>query len=373
MSDFPLLQQTDKTSSQPTAITIGLLPGEGIGPEMVQAATTVLQSVECVTQERRFHIITGGAIGDAAVRECGEALSPQIRDFCCNVFSRGGAILAGAGGGRFVYDVRKHFDLFYKLNPLVPSAALDQARRFQHGHTANVDILVIRENSGGIYQGHWDEAVDEFHGRVATHRFQYSEHQVRRVLHVAAGFARKRRGELTLVHKPSGVPTVSRLWSDCARQIADEHDLRLRELEIDYACFHMIHDPWRFDVVVTPNLFGDIVADIGGVLLGSRGLCFGASYSAAGEAVYQTNHGAAHDLAGTDRANPVGQILSLAMMLRESFGLAREARLIEAAVESVWSAGTRTEDVQEPGCRIVGTREMADCIAGAVWKLSHKS
>ncbi|MBS0265822.1 MAG: 3-isopropylmalate dehydrogenase [Planctomycetes bacterium] len=364
--------QAEANKVEETPLTIGLLPGEGIGPEMIAAAKAVLQAVESITPQRRFQLLTGGAIGDAAVRECGTPLSPAICDFCKDVFARKGAILAGAGGGRFVYDVRQQFDLYYKLNPLVPSAALDRARRFQPRHTEQVDILVVRENSGGIYQGCWGESKCDSFGRLATHKFQYNEHQVRRVLHIAAGYAQKRRGELTLVFKPNGIPTVSQLWSDCARELATEYGIKLRELEIDYACFHMIHDPWRFDVIVTPNLFGDIVSDIGGVLLGSRGLCYGASYSAAGEAVYQTNHGAAHDLAGTDRANPVGQIFSLAMMLRLSFGLAREARLIEAAVEQVWSSGTRTEDVQEPGCRIVGTREMADCIAAAVWKLSHE-
>ena len=189
--------------------------------------------------------------------------------------------------------------------------------------------------------------------------------QIRRILTVAGAIAQERRGEMTVVVKPGGIPTVSRLWSDCARDVARELSLRTREIEMDYAVYHLIQDPQMLDVVVTPNMFGDILSDAGGVLLGSRGLCHGASYSPTGAAVYQTNHGAAHDLAGTDRANPVGQIFALAMLLHESFGLVHEARLIEAAVADVWRNGYRTADVAEAGSRIVGTREMACRIADA--------
>ena len=169
-----------------------------------------------------------------------------------------------------------------------------------------------------------------------------------------------------MVTKPNGVPTISNLWLRCAREIATAYQIPLRELEIDYAAFALIQDPRQFDVIVTPNLFGDILSDVGGVLLGSRGLCYGGSFSDTGVAIYQTNHGAAHDLAGTDRANPVGQIYSLAMMLRESFGLPREAIGIHAAVDQVWHKGVRTDDLAEPGCQSVGTQEMARLIAEAV-------
>jgi 3-isopropylmalate dehydrogenase len=352
--------------------TIGVLKGEGIGPEVVGAALTVLGALESINwNNNRFHVSLGGAIGHDAVRECGQALSPGVHQFCTEVFAAGGAILAGPGAGRFVYDMRRQFDLFCKLNPLVTCRELRHAGCLKPDHTAEVDVLVVRENVAGVYQGRWNETSNNGDGRIAHHSFCYSETQVRRVLNVAAAIARERRGELTLVLKPSGMPTISRLWSDCARDVARECSIHIRELEIDYAVFHLIQNPREFDVIVTSNMFGDIMSDVGGVLLGSRGLCYGGSFSSAGAAVYQTNHGAAHDLAGTDRANPVGQIFSLAMLLRESFGLAREADLIEAAVVDVWRRGIRTADLREDGCRVVGTREMADRVADAVVELAN--
>jgi 3-isopropylmalate dehydrogenase len=139
---------------------------------------------------------------------------------------------------------------------------------------------------------------------------------------------------------------------------------------VDLAAYRLLQHPRELDVVVAPNLFGDVLADLGGVLLGSRGLSFSGNFAAGGASVYQTNHGAAHDLAGKDRANPVGQVLSLAMLLRESFGLAAEAALVERAVAEVYRLGFRTDDVAEAGCRAIGTREMAERIAAAVLDLA---
>jgi 3-isopropylmalate dehydrogenase len=174
-----------------------------------------------------------------------------------------------------------------------------------------------------------------------------------------------------LVVKPGGVPTISNLWSVCAREVASDFAVNIRELEIDNAAYQLVQDPHQFDVIVSPNLFGDILSDLGGVLLGSRGLCYGASFSCNKAAVYQTNHGAAHDLASTNRANPVGQIFSLAMMLRESFGLSEAADLIDAAVSEVWRQGWRTEDLSQTGCRVLGTREMATHVAESVVRLAE--
>jgi 3-isopropylmalate dehydrogenase len=354
----------------PTGRVIGILPGEGVGPEMIGAAVRVLRAVEDVVPGFRCEVREGGLIGDAAIARDGTPLTPPVAQFCRDVFAAGGAILAGAGGDRFVYDCRREFGLYCKLNPLKPSRVALQASRMRPEVTAAVDILVVRENLGGVYQGEWELTGATGPHRSASQRFEYHESQVRDIVERAAQLAQTRRGGLTMVVKPNGVPTISQLWLDVARETALQAGVRLRELEIDYAAFQLLQDPRQFDVVVTPNLFGDILSDIGGVLLGSRGLCFGASYSKSGAAIYQTNHGAARDLAGTDRANPVGQIHSLAMLLRESFGRAQEARLIEAAVEHVWEAGMRTDDLAEPGARIVGTTEMTDCIVKAVVELA---
>ena len=336
----------------------------------MDAALVVLRALESVTPDRTFQVREGGAIGMEAVRRSGEALSDEVCAFCDEVFAEGGTILAGAGGGRFVYDARRRFDLYCKINPLQPLPELALAGAFKPEHTRGVDILVVRENSEGIYQGASDESFLPGEGRVATHTFGYTESRVRRLLEVAAAIARTRTGELTVVVKPSGVPSISALWSDCAREVCERQGVGLRELEIDYAAFALVHEPLRFDVVATPNLFGDVMSDVGGLLLGSRGLCYGASYSPSGAAVYQTNHGAAHDLAGTDQANPVGQIHALCMLLHDSFGLTDEASLIATAVADVWRRGIRTLDVAEAGCRVVGTRAMAEEIGRAVVRLA---
>ncbi len=338
----------------------------GGGPEVVEAALTVLRAVESLSSSPRFEVRMGGRIGNQAICEYGRPLSEEACQFCEEIFAQGGAILAGAGGDRFVYDARRRFELYCKLNPLIPPSVPLRAGRIRPEYTAGVDIMVVRENMGGVYQGAWGEHRTAGDGRIASQRFEYTERQIRQIVDVAVRLANDRRGELAVVVKPNGVPTISQLWIDCAREIAASHSIRLRELEIDYATFHMIQDPHRFDVVVTSNLFGDILSDVGGLLLGSRGLCYGGSFSASGAAIYQTNHGAALDLAGTDRANPVGQIHSLAMLLRDSFGMAREAENIHRAVESVWRSGVRTDDLREPGCRLVGTQEMGRLVAAAV-------
>jgi len=331
----------------------------------------VLRAVESAVPEVQFEVREGGPIGDISIQQAGKPLSPSVVNFCREVFAAGGAILAGAGGDRFVYDCRREFGLYCKLNPLKPSRVPLKANRLRSEVLEGVDVLVVRENLGGVYQGEWSDSAPQGQLRSAVQRFEYNEQQVRDIVERAAGLARERRGQMTVVVKPNGIPAISQLWLDVAGEIAARTGVQLRALEIDYATFHLLQDPQQFDVIVAPNLFGDILSDVGGVLLGSRGLCFGASYSHSGAAIYQTNHGAARDLVGSDRANPVGQIHSLAMLLRESFGLAREAQLIETAVEHVWKSGIRTADLAEPGARLVGTREMTERIIAAIGELTE--
>ena len=350
------------------ARVIGVLPGEGIGPEVTECALRVLSAVEAVSGEK-FEVEFGEAIGRDAERECGKVLPAGVIDFCGRIFGRGGAILNGPGGGRYVYDLRREFGLFCKLSPIKTHEVLSGANRLKPEHVRGVDILMVRENSSGLYQGEWRSGADPS-GRVAGHSFSYSEADVRRILRVAARLARSRRGDLTVVYKEAGVPAISELWRDCAVEIAAHAGVRCSMLDIDHISYRLIQHPREFDVVVAPNLFGDVLSDLGGVLLGSRGLCFAGSFSADGDAVYSTNHGAAYDIAGTDRANPVAHILSLAMLLRESFHLDSCADRIEAAVVSVWRDGWRTADLMEPGRQVLGTREMGERIAGKVVELS---
>ncbi|MGH7994187.1 MAG: isocitrate/isopropylmalate family dehydrogenase, partial [Limisphaerales bacterium] len=200
-------------------------------------------------------------------------------------------------------------------------------------------------------------------GRVAEHSFSYHEVDVRRLIEVAARAAAQRRGDLCVIVKDGGVPTITALWRDVGSSVARRYGLKARFMNADLAVYELIQNPARFDVVVAPNLFGDIIADVCGVLVSSRGVTFSGNFDEHGRGVYQTNHGCAVDLAGKDIANPAGQILSLAMLLRESFGLDEAAMLIERSLAQAWSAGWRTADVAEAGCRILGTQAMAGKVA----------
>ena len=343
---------------------IGVLEGEGIGPEVIGASLQVLRAVEAASSER-FELRYGGSIGTVAERESGCVLSPDVANFCAGIFAVQGALLCGPGGGRFVYTLRTRFDLFCKLVPLQPVIALRHAGVLRNSATSGADILVVRENLGGLYQGDYGFSGDEG-ARRAYHRFHYDQAQVERILQVGFAAAAQRRRRLCVVHKPGGAPSISQLWQETALQLAPGHAVELRFLEVDNACYQLVADAGAFDVVVAPNMFGDVVADGATLLLGSRGMSYSANFADHGGAVYQTGHGAAYDLAGHDRANPLGQIQSLAMLLHESFGLVHIAAQIREAIETVLAAGWRTADIKEPGCHEVGTAEMGARVAEAV-------
>lgn len=344
---------------------IGVLRGEGIGPEVIGSALEVLDAVESCGGAS-FEIRTGGAIGREAELLSGRPLTEEVSGFCEEVFSRNGAVLSGPGGGRFVYELRRRFDLFCKISPLRPIGAPLRAGRLKDPVAARADILIVRENTGGEYQGESRDRIDAREGRVAEHTFRYSEHQVRRILEVAAALAASRRGKLAVAIKDGGIPGVSALWRDVGREVGAREGIDVSFPDIDLAAYRLIQEPEGFDVIAASNLFGDVLADLGAVLLGSRGLSFSGNFSREGAAVYQTNHGSALDLAGQGRANPIGQIASLAMLLRESFGLAREAEWIEAGVADVLRLGYRTFDIAEDGATVVGLEEMGKRIASAV-------
>ena len=358
----PMDRQEINSRQNSRPFVVGILRGEGSGPELIDSARNVLDAVaeRCGLD---FHVETGWQIGWRAA-QCGEHLSEEAAEFCREIFAAGGAIVAGAAGGRFVYDLRGRFELFYKLNPLRSYPELRGICRIKVGREP-LDILLVRENLQGIYQGKSIEMCSE-DGREVRHTFVHKEKQVRAVLKIAAEAARGRRKVVTVVGKHSGTPVIHALWRTCALEVAGAAGVEVSLLDIDYAAYKLVQEPECFDVIVAPNCFGDILSDLGGVLAGSRGLTFGASYSVDGAAVYQTNHGAAYDLAGTDTANPVGQIFSISMMLRETFGLRMKARLVEDSVRAVWRGGWRTADLAEPGCRVVGTRQFAELVARAV-------
>jgi len=348
---------------------IGVLPGEGSGPEIVRVALAVLDAVSSVTGTT-FEVTFGGPIGIDAERESGVALSEDVVRFCAATFAAGGAIFAGAGGGRFVYDLRRRFDLFCKLNPIRPWPELAGVARLRARQAGDVDVLIVRENVEGVYYSEWSEPAGVAPARSLTQRSTHTEHGVRRIVDAAARIARARRRKLAVVVKRGGLPALAALWEACARAIVPGYEVEVSVLDVDLAAYRVVQEPETLDVVVAPNLFADVLSDLGGVVAGSRALTYGVSFSARGDAVYQTNHGSAHDLARTDRANPAGQLLALALLLRESFALEREAALVERALGCVWARGIRTADLAEQGAaRVVGTREMGECLTDAVLAL----
>lgn len=356
---------------QHNPLTVGVVEGEGIGPDVVQSALKVLSAVESIS-EYLFEIKNIGPVGLDSNNQFKEPLCPQLIQFFADIFSGGGAILAGPGGGRFVYSLRQKFDLFCKLNPVQPYHDLINSSRLKPEYVDGVDILIVRENVSGLYFGRSNRSQEQERDYRLEYCFSYSRQEVYRILEVAAKIASIRRGHLTVVTKEGGLPEISKLWHDCTVEIAEAVGINYTITNIDYAAYYLIQHAQELDVVVAPNLFGDVLVDVSALLLGSRGLSYSGNFSSEGASVYQTNHGAAFDIVGQDRANPVAQILTMAMMLRESFGLASEANLIEKAVRHVWHQGYRTADIEEKSCRLIGTQEMAERIAQSTIDLAKQ-
>jgi 3-isopropylmalate dehydrogenase len=350
---------------------IGVIEGSGIGAEVIGGALRVLVAVEQVCGFK-CELRHGGLIGEEAEKQLGASLPEATAQFFTEIFSRNGAILNGPGGGRYVYDLRKRFDLFCKFAPVRTLSPLARnAPGIANDNLHPIDMLIVRDNIAGAYQGEWTLRETNA-GQIAEHSFHYTNVQVQRLAEVAAHAAAARRGKIHVIVKDGGLPAMSALWRQVSAAEAAKHNVQAAFMNIDLAAYEFIRNPAQFDVVLTPNLFGDILIDITGALLGSRGVTFSGNYDGSGNGVYQTNHGCAHDLAGADVANPGGQILSLAMMLRESFGQCQAAALIENALAATWQDGWRTADVAEPGCRVVGTRAMAEQVAQHVLRLAEK-
>lgn len=350
---------------------VGIIEGSGVGPQVIAGALRVLAAVAEVTGIK-FELRHGGPVGEEAERQYGTPLPESTAEFFADIFTRGGAVLNGPGGGRFVYNLRERFDLFCKFAPVRPWPQLARATQISTDNLSRLDLLIVRDNSGGVYQGKW-ETRQTASGKVAEHCFDYSEAQVQRLAEVAVRAAAARGGKMHVIIKDGGVPAISALWREVSVAVAKKSGVETVFMNIDLAAYEFIRNPLQFDVVFTPNLFGDILVDLTGALLGSRGITFSGNFDANGNGVYQTNHGCAHDLADADVANPGGQILSLAMMLRESFGLAQAATLIESALAKTWEEGWRTADIAEPGCRVVGTRAMSERVAQQILHLAQKS
>lgn len=346
---------------------VGIFMGEGVGPEVVPVAAALLE-VLAKAGPRRFELHEGGLIGLPAKQLYGSSLSPEVTQFAGEIFEQGGALFCGPGGDRFVYEIRRQFDLYCKFTPIEPLVELRQAGQVRPEVVASADIIAIREGMGGIYQGSWEEA-DIDGDRVARHRFEYRESMVRRIVDVAIKLATSRRGRIHVVLKPGGIPSISSMWRRVAQEMTEEAGIALAEVEIDNAVFQLIANPGQFDVVLSPNMFGDVLADCAALLLASRGLSYSGNFNDRGNGVYQTGHGAARDISGKDVANPIGQILSLGMMLRESFCWPEADAALRQAVRETLRQGHCTGDIAMPGHVVVGTAEFGRLVRANLERL----
>lgn len=349
----------------PRRLLVGVLPGEGIGPEIIPVALDVLGAVASQLPGE-LEVRVGGTIGEEAERRSGSSLTPEVIDFCDEVFRDGGAILCGPGGNRFVYNLRRRFDLYCKFTPINPLPVLAGVGVVRGDARMGTDIAIVRENASGLYFGTGLRTATDDGDEIATHTFSYRRAEVERLIHTAGRLALRRRGRLMVAVKPNGVPEISELWRDVLAAFAATHPVDASLLEIDNALYQVVAAAPEFDVVAAPNLFGDMLSDTAALLLGSRGLSYSGNFGAGGRGVFQTGHGCAHDLAGRDVANPIGQIHSAAMMLREVFGAASAAAAIMEGVERALERGARTADIHQAGTRLLGTRAMGATIVAAV-------
>lgn len=347
-----------------------LLPGDGIGPEVTAVAHQVLRVVASrFGHEFEFdhHPIGGNAIDDF-----GDPLPTSTLD-ACRVAD---AVILGAVGGpnwddpdaktrpeAGLLSLRKELGLFANLRPITAHHQLLSASPLRRDLIEGVDILFFRELTGGIYFGPSSLSQD---GMVATSVMEYSVPEIERIVRMAALAARTRRNKLTSVDK-ANVLEVSRLWRRVAARIMEDEfpDVDYEVVLVDAMAMHLISRPRDFDVVVTGNLFGDILTDEGSMLPGSLGMLPSASLGENQPGLYEPIHGSAPDIAGKDQANPLATILAAAMALRHSLGLHTEARAVETAVDNALDAGLRTRDIAAGG-EFVGTTAMGDAVAGAV-------
>jgi len=354
-SDKNLLDSVEShgLSAEPTRL-IGFLPGEGIGPEIINHSIRALDLVTARTGIT-FQYEFGGKIGKEAIAESGTTLTSGVSDFCDSVFKRKGCVVAGPGGARFVYEMRKQFDLYVKFAPIKPLRSCIGRSAVKADIQENADILVVRENKGGLYFGEEEGDLDS----VAVLKFGYYRHEVERILAVAIKAAKQRRSKLCVVIKPGATKGIAVLWERVARDIVPA-DLELSFLEVDNAAYQLVVAPGMFDVLITSNLFGDILADAAATHLGSRGVSWSANFGPEGAAVYQTGHGAAYDLVGKDKANPMGQLMATAMLLKESFALTDIANAWVRAMDRTAAEIGVTQDLVFKGESAISTQHFVN-------------
>lgn len=362
-----------------TTYNIAVLAGDGIGPEVTEQAVRVLDAIAA----RYGHTfeLQRALVGAAAILAEGEAISNETMALC----QRSDALLFGAVGGtahlegpnskkqpeNALLRLRKELELFANLRPVRPFDALLNASTIKTEVLRGTDLLVVRELTGGLYFGKPSEIRETPHGLEAIDTLLYSEQEIERIVRTAFDLARGRRKHVTSVDK-ANVLSSSRLWRRVADRVASEFpDVKFEHLLVDTCAMQLVRQPTAFDVIVTENMFGDILTDEAAMLAGSMGMLPSASLGTRRTVhgifgLYEPIHGAAPDIAGKGKANPIAAILTAALMLRYSCGLQREAEAIEAAVQRVIEAGYRTEDLREAGKEVVDTQAMGTLIVEAL-------
>ena len=350
---------------------IALIKGDGIGPEVVGEAVKVME----VIGEKFGHkfdfteVLMGGCATDAVGVSYPEGTAEACK--ACD------AVLLGAVGGpkwgsdkpahqrpeTALLAIRKDLGLYANLRPAVLRPAMADACPLKKSTAEKgIDLMMVRELTGGIYFGKRNKYMTDDRGEEATDEMAYSEKEIERIGRRAFELARLRRGKVSSVDKANVLET-SRLWRRVMHKLAEEYsDVAYEDVLVDNCAMQLVKDPSQFDVVVTENMFGDILSDEASMVTGSIGLLPSASIGDTAPGLYEPIHGSAPDIAGQDKANPIATILSVAMMFRYSFHLAAEADCVEQAVDSVLADGWRTADISAPGETTIGTAEMGRLI-----------
>ncbi|RHK25711.1 3-isopropylmalate dehydrogenase [Ruminococcus sp. AF46-10NS] len=356
---------------------IALIPGDGIGPEIVAEARKVLDKV-CEKYSHKFsytEVLLGGASIDAHGVPLTEEAIVQAK--------ASDAVLMGSIGGDAktspwyklepsrrpeagLLAIRKALNLFANLRPAYLYNELRDACPLRDEIIGDgFDMIIVRELTGGLYFGA-RKTTEENGVRTAVDTLSYNENEIRRIAIKAFEIARKRRNKVTSVDK-ANVLDSSRLWRSVVEDVAKDYpDVTLEHMLVDNCAMQLVRDPKQFDVILTENMFGDILSDEASMVTGSIGMLSSASLNETKLGLYEPSHGSAPDIAGQNKANPIATILSAAMMLRYSLDLDKEADAVEAAVQKVLTDGFRTGDIMSDGCKLVGTKEMGDLIADAI-------
>ena len=354
---------------------IAVIKGDYFGPEIVTEAMKVMERTAEVFGHR-FHfeeVLMGGSAIDA----CGSCLPEATLEKCLASDS----VLLGAVGGpkwdkvdknnrpeKGLLKLRSGMKLYANLRPakIFPQLASASPLR-PESVQAGIDLMIVRELTGGIYFGSHSTALEKGQ-KVATDVMSYSEVEIERIMRVGFETARKRSCNLVSVDK-SNVLDCSRLWAEVAHRVAADYpDVTLRDMLVDNAAMQLVRDPSQFDVIVTENMFGDILSDEASMITGSIGLIPSASLGESACGMYEPIHGSAPDIAGKNVANPIGTILSAAMMMKYSFDMPEESAVVEAAVNKTLDDGYRTCDIMSAGCRQVSCTEMGSLIVSNIAK-----